>query len=58
MNQVLTPTLFYVFTPKKWKNGLPTLPQNLAWKTQGLKYLRVFLSNKAMVDKNWGGVED
>lgn len=31
-----------------WPNGLPTLPQNLAWKREGLKYLGVFLGNKAM----------
>ncbi len=41
-----------------WPNGLPTLSQNLAWKKEGLKYLGVFLGNKAMEKKNWEGVED
>lgn len=42
----------------KWTNSLPTLPQNLAWKTKGLKYLGVFLGNKALVEKNWEGVKE
>lgn len=33
------------------KKGLPTLLQNLAWKREGWKYLRVFLSSKAIVEK-------
>ncbi len=32
----------------KWSSGLPTLPQNPAWKREGLKYLGVFLGSKAM----------
>lgn len=30
-----------------------TPPQNLAWKTEDLKYLGISLGNKAMVNKNW-----
>ena len=34
----------------------PLLPQNLVWRTDGVKYLAVYLGNHEMEMKNWEGV--
>ncbi|TWW75350.1 Transposon TX1 uncharacterized 149 kDa protein ORF 2 [Takifugu flavidus] len=35
-----------------WTNGLPVLPQNLAWWKDGLKFLGVFIGDEVTVKKN------
>nr|BAC82603.1 pol-like protein [Takifugu rubripes] len=37
----------------RWTNGLPVLPQNLAWRQDGLKYLGVFIGDEATMKRNW-----
>lgn len=37
----------------KWCEGLPVLPQNLVWKTDGLKYLGIHVGNEKTEKKNW-----
>ncbi|TWW69204.1 hypothetical protein D4764_18G0000100 [Takifugu flavidus] len=37
----------------RWTNGLPVLPQNLAWRKDGLKYLGVFIGDEATMKRNW-----
>lgn len=36
----------------KWCEGLPVLPQNLVWKTDGLKYLGIHVGNEKTEKKN------
>ena len=38
---------------REWSDGLLVLPQSLAWRRDGLKYLGVFLGNEAVVKRNW-----
>uniref|UniRef100_A0A8C5D1K3 Reverse transcriptase domain-containing protein n=1 Tax=Gouania willdenowi TaxID=441366 RepID=A0A8C5D1K3_GOUWI len=42
----------------EWSDGLPVLPQGLVWKTEGFKYLGVFLGKEHIVKKNWEGVTE
>ena len=42
----------------RWHDGLPVLPQNLSWRTDGFKYLGVFLGSEVVTRKNWEGVVD
>ncbi|TWW74405.1 Transposon TX1 uncharacterized 149 kDa protein ORF 2 [Takifugu flavidus] len=37
----------------RWTNGLPVLPQDLAWRRDGLKYLGVFIGDEETEKKNW-----
>ena len=41
-----------------WKNGFLRLPGGLSWKTDGLKYLGVFIGHSDFMYKNWDGVLD
>jgi len=40
----------------KWERGVPTLPNGLSWKKDGLRYLGVFLGDETIVQKNWEGI--
>ncbi len=40
----------------KWERGVPTLPNGLTLKKDGLKYLGVFLGDSIIVQKNWEGI--
>uniref|UniRef100_A0A3B3HMN0 Reverse transcriptase domain-containing protein n=1 Tax=Oryzias latipes TaxID=8090 RepID=A0A3B3HMN0_ORYLA len=40
----------------QWLDALPTLPSNVTWKKDGLKYLGVFLGGPVTVKKNWEDV--
>ena len=33
----------------EWHGGLPVLPQNLTWRTDGLKYIGIFLGKEIIV---------
>ncbi|TWW55985.1 hypothetical protein D4764_09G0010350 [Takifugu flavidus] len=37
----------------RWTNGLPVLPQELAWRSDGLKYLGVFIGDGEFERRNW-----
>ncbi|TWW74340.1 Transposon TX1 uncharacterized 149 kDa protein ORF 2 [Takifugu flavidus] len=37
----------------RWENGLPVLPQDLAWWRDGLEYLDVFIGDEETEKKNW-----
>ncbi|TWW54318.1 Transposon TX1 uncharacterized 149 kDa protein ORF 2, partial [Takifugu flavidus] len=37
----------------RWTNGLPVLPQDLAWRRDGLKYLGIFIGDEETEKKNW-----
>ncbi|TWW62350.1 Transposon TX1 uncharacterized 149 kDa protein ORF 2 [Takifugu flavidus] len=37
----------------RWENGLPVLPQDLAWRRDGLKYLGVFIGDGEFERRNW-----
>jgi len=34
----------------------PSLPENLTWRTDGVKYLGIYLGNREMEVKNWEGM--
>lgn len=40
----------------KWFGGPPKLPGGLSWKSDGIKYLGVYLGNNYMLQRNWEGV--
>ncbi len=40
----------------KWERGVPTLPNGLTWKKDGLKYLGVFIGDEMFVQKNLEGI--
>uniref|UniRef100_A0A3Q3EUV6 Reverse transcriptase domain-containing protein n=1 Tax=Labrus bergylta TaxID=56723 RepID=A0A3Q3EUV6_9LABR len=42
----------------EWRDGLPVLPQSLAWRTDGFRYLGVFLGKEHIVQKNWETVTE
>ena len=41
-----------------WGGGLPRLPQQLAWKRDGLKYLGIYMGSDQVKKKNWENVEE
>lgn len=42
----------------KWRGGLPVLPDSLMWRSDGLKYIGVFIGNEAMTRRNWEDVAE
>lgn len=40
----------------RWDGPPPVQPQSLKWKTDGLKYLGIHLSNEHVLRKSWDGV--
>lgn len=39
-----------------WPGGLPVLPGRLTWKTNGLKYLGIYLGSDNTMTSNWEGM--
>jgi len=40
----------------EWDGGPPKLPGGLTWKSDGIRYLGVYLGNESVSQKNWDGI--